>query len=181
MTRTGVFGGQFDPPHNGHVAVAKAAVEQLRLDRLIVVVDADPPHRAASQLAADVRGQLAEAAFADVPGAEVQVLSPANSPYAVDTLRGLAGQGELFLILGADQLENLTNWHDPTGVRELATLVVAPRLDIDSSRSGAVQLAMDPVDLSSTAVRASLAGADDVGAGLPPNVIELIRREGLYR
>ena len=50
MTRIGVFGGQFDPPHNGHVAVASAAVRQLGLDQLVVVVDADPPHREASQL-----------------------------------------------------------------------------------------------------------------------------------
>jgi nicotinate-nucleotide adenylyltransferase len=180
VTRIGVFGGQFDPPHNGHVAVAAAAIAQLGLDRLVVVVDADPPHRAASELAADVRGRLAEAAFAGLPGAEVRVLEASDSPFAVDTLRSLDGAGELFLIVGADQLARLEQWHDPLGVRRLATIVVAPRDDIDSTATGACALDMEPVDLSSSEIRSSLYRHADVADRLPPAVFTLVTAQHIY-
>jgi nicotinate-nucleotide adenylyltransferase len=181
MTRVGVFGGQFDPPHNGHVAVATAAIEQLGLDHLIVVVDADPPHRAASQVSADVRGRLAQAAFSGLPGVEVLVLNAGDSRYMVDTLRSLERQGELFLIVGADQLARLDQWHDPAGVRGLATIVVAPRDDIDSAALGARALEMAPVDLSSSGVRSALHGGADVEDRLPPAVFRLVTAEHIYK
>ncbi len=156
MTRIGVFGGQFDPPHNGHVAVAATAIEQLALDRLVVVVDADPPHREASQLSAEVRGRLAEAAFASLAKVMVMVLGAGDSPYTVDTLRRLSGEGELFLIVGADQFETLDRWHDPAGIRRLATLVAAPRPGVEIPDGGVLELDMAPVDLSSSGVRSAL-------------------------
>jgi nicotinate-nucleotide adenylyltransferase len=180
VTRIGVFGGQFDPPHNGHVAVASAAIAQLGLDHLVVVVDADPPHRAASEVAADVRGRMAEAAFTDLPGVSVRVLAASDSPYAVDTLRSLDGEGELLLIVGADQLARLEQWHDPDGVRRLATLVVAPRDDIDSTALGASALHMDPVDLSSSELRCALHNRADVADRLPSAVLRLITAEHVY-
>lgn len=180
MTRIGVFGGQFDPPHNGHVAVAATAIEQLALDRLIVVVDADPPHREASQLSAEVRGRLAEAAFDPLAKTMVMVLRADESPYTVDTLRRLSGRGELFLIVGADQFESIDRWHDPTALRELATVVVAPRPSIDLSDSDIVVLDMEPVELSSSEVRAALHRGGQVAALLPDAVSDLLERDQLY-
>ena len=74
MTRIGVFGGQFDPPHNGHLAVVRAARDQLGLDRVLVVPSARPPHRPAPQTPAETRYRLALAAFADEPRVEVSRL-----------------------------------------------------------------------------------------------------------
>ncbi len=181
MTRIGVFGGQFDPPHNGHVAVAATAIEQLALDRLIVVVDADPPHREASQLSADVRGRLAEAAFGSLARVTVMVLGADESPYTVDTLQRLSGQGELFLIVGADQFATLDRWHDPARIRELATVVVAPRPEIDPRDSDVVVLRMEPVELSSSGVRATLQRGGDVASLLPVAVSALLERGRLYQ
>lgn len=181
MTRIGVFGGQFDPPHDGHVAVAQAAVSGLGLDRLLVVVDADPPHRPPSERPAEVRGRMAELAFAGIPEAEVRVLSPDDPRFTVETLRGLSADGELFLILGADQLAHLGSWHDAQGVRALATLVVAPRSDIDARDPDAVVLGMEPVDLSSTEIRAELARGIDLSGQIPADVLGLIQREKVYR
>lgn len=181
MTRIGVFGGQFDPPHNGHVAVVVTAIEQLALDRLIVVVDADPPHREASQLSATVRGRLAEAAFGSLAKVMVMVLGADDSPYTVDTLRRLAGEGELFLIVGADQFEALDRWHDPVGIRELATVVVAPRPNLGSRESDVAVLDMEPVELSSSDVRAALHRGGEVASLLPVAVLDLLERDRLYR
>lgn len=180
MTRIGVFGGQFDPPHNGHVAVASTAIDQLALDRLVVVVDADPPHREASQLSAEVRGRLAEAAFRSLPKVTVMVLGADDSRYTVDTLRRLSSEGELFLIVGADQFETLDRWHDPPGIREIATVVVAPRPNIDPRDPDVVVLAMQPVELSSSEVRAALHRGGEVASLLPVAVCDLLERERLY-
>src|SRR5690242_19971699 len=95
MSRIGVFGGQFDPPHNGHLAIVRAARDQLGLDRVLVVPSARPPHRPAPATPAEARYRLAQAAFAGEPRVEVSRLeldrdgprSPAGPPGA------LAGPG----------------------------------------------------------------------------------------
>ncbi len=173
MTRIGVFGGQFDPPHNGHVAVVRTALQQLDLDRLVVVVDSRPPHRVASQLDAGIRGALATAAFADLGSVEVHVQGPDDSPYMVDTLRSLSAEGELFLIVGADQLAALDSWHDADGIRARATLVVAPRAAVVPVQA-AIVLNMQPVDLASTQIRARLERGQDVSEDVPAAVLRLL-------
>ena len=85
------------------------------------------------------------------------VLGADESPYTVDTLRRLSGAGELFLIVGADQFATLDRWHDPTGIRRLATLVAAPRPGVEIPDGDVVELEMAPVDLSSSGVRSALA------------------------
>ena len=139
----------------------------------MVVVDADPPHREASQLSAEVRGRLADAAFASLPKVRVMVLGADESPYTVDTLRRLSGQGELFLIVGADQFATLDRWHDPTGIRRLATLVAAPRPGVEIPDGDVVELEMAPVDLSSSGVRSALATGVNVASQVPESVLSL--------
>jgi nicotinate-nucleotide adenylyltransferase len=175
MSRIGVFGGQFDPPHNGHVAVVRAALSQLALDRLVVVVDRDPPHRERSLLDAAFRGELAEAAFTALGPVEVHVQSAEDSPYMVDTLRRLSVDGELYLIVGADQLAALDRWHDPGGVRSLATLVSAPRNGTPPAEP-TIRLEMAPVDTASTAIRERLERGQDVSSEVPAAVLSLLLR-----
>ena len=183
--RVGVFGGEFDPPHLGHLAVVRAAREQLALDRVIVVPTARPPHRQASPTPAGTRLRLAEAAFADEPDVEVSriELDRPGPSYTVDTLRALVPCGELVLILGADQASDLLGgrWHESLEVLSLAHLAVAPRGEMQSlDRPDVTVLRMDPVDVSSTGVRAALRagrGSDQV----PSAVLQRIEAEGLYR
>jgi nicotinate-nucleotide adenylyltransferase len=180
--RIGVFGGQFDPPHNGHLAVVRAATRQLGLDRLLVVPTPRPPHRPAPDTPAELRHRLAVAAFAAEPRVEVSriELDRAGPSYTADTLAELAAPGrELYLILGADQLAALGSWHRPDRVRELATIVVAARPGAPHG-GGAETLVMEPVDVSSSGVRERVARGLDVSALVPPGVAEAIAREGLY-
>jgi nicotinate-nucleotide adenylyltransferase len=157
------------------VAVARTAISQLGLDRLLVVVDSDPPHRAASHLDSGIRGQLADAAFAALPNTAVRVLGPDDSPFTVDTLRGLTGNDEVFLIVGADQLAALDTWREPEAVRSLATLAVAPRPDVDRPITDAIALQMPPVDLSSSGIRDALRAGNDVTGSVPEPVLEALR------
>jgi nicotinate-nucleotide adenylyltransferase len=183
--RLGVFGGEFDPPHLGHVAVVRVAREQLGLDRVIVVPTARPPHREAPATPAETRLRLAEAAFAGEPGVEVSRLEldrPGPS-YTVDTLIALAPRGRLVLILGTDQAAGLLDgtWHESDQVRRLAELAVAPRGPGEVvSGPRVTPLDMAPVDVSSTDVRAALLAGGGDGL-VPPAVLEAIRSEGLYR
>jgi nicotinate-nucleotide adenylyltransferase len=182
VSRIGVFGGQFDPPHNGHLAVVRAAGRQLGLDRLLVVPAARPPHRPEPATSAEVRYELARAAFAAEPGVEVSriELDRDGPSYTVDTLVGLSAPGRtLCLIVGADQLAALDSWERPDRVRELATIVVAarpgaPRVD------GVEVLAMEPVEASSSEVRERVAHGEDVSELVPAAVAAAIAREGLY-
>lgn len=182
MTRIGVFGGQFDPPHNGHVAVVRAAVPQLLLDRLLVVPTPRPPHRPEPATPADVRFELARAAFADEPGVEVSriELDRAGPSYTADTLAALAAPGRaLCLIVGADQLAALDTWHRADRVRELATIAVAARPGAPHV-DGVEVLLMEPVEASSSEIRERIARGEDVSELVPPRVAAAIARDGLY-
>ena len=119
---TGILGGAFDPPHDGHVALALAAVDHFRLERLLVRVVEHPGHKHVEASASD-RLVLAEIAFVVVAGAEV-----ALDPFArtVDSLESLRLDDPVFLV-GADELASFLDWKQPDRVLELARLGVAAR------------------------------------------------------
>jgi len=177
--RLGVFGGEFDPPHRGHLAVARAARDQLQLDRLLIVPAGTPPHRAPSHTPAELRLRMAKLTFEGEPRVEVSRLElDRDGPsYTVDTLRALTPGNELVLVIGADQ--DLDAWYEATEIRRLARVAVAPRDGGPLPGLGAIVLEMAPIDLSSTDVRAELARSAGEG-DVTPAVLALIRREGLY-
>ena len=116
---TGLFGGTFNPPHYGHIALARAASEHFGLDRLVVLVSVRPGHKEV-ELDADTRLQLTVAAF---PADEV-VLDPHER--TVDLLAEGRWSDPVFLI-GADQFAEFLAWKDPEGVIERARVGVATR------------------------------------------------------
>jgi nicotinate-nucleotide adenylyltransferase len=177
--RLGVFGGEFDPPHRGHLAVARVARDQLELDRLLVVPAGTPPHREASTTPAQLRLRMAELTFEGEPRVEVSrvELDRDGPSYTVETLRYLAPGNELVLVIGADQ--DIDAWYEAGEIRRLARVAVAPRDAGPPPGSAAVVLDMTPVDLSSTGVREQLAQGGGEG-DVAPAVLALIRREGLY-
>jgi nicotinate-nucleotide adenylyltransferase len=182
--RLGVFGGEFDPPHLGHLAVARVARDQLGLDRLLVVPAGTPPHREASGTPAELRYRMAELTFESEPRVEVSRLElERDGPsYTVDTLRSLADEGELVLVVGADQARDLMDgrWRASDEILRMAHLAVAPRgRDLASYGTDVTQLDMAPVDLSSTGVRSEIAAGGGDG-DVAPAVLALIRGEGLY-
>jgi nicotinate-nucleotide adenylyltransferase len=182
MSRVGIFGGQFDPPHNGHLAVVRAAREQAALDAVIVIPDGTPPHREPSALDPATRVRLARAAFGDEPAVTVSVMALGAGPvFMADKLERLAPGRELFLLLGADQYAAFDRWRDPQRIRRLASLVVAPRSGFPPPAAGDLALAMSPVDCASSELREALARGEDVRDQLPDAVWEIIDRERLYR
>ncbi|MBA3329263.1 MAG: nicotinate-nicotinamide nucleotide adenylyltransferase [Actinobacteria bacterium] len=184
---TGLFGGAFDPPHNGHLALARTALESFSLAALRVLVVARPGHRAVTS-APGVRLALAQAAFAEVPGARVELDEHA---FTVDLLREHAFDDPLVLI-GADQLAAFGTWKEPDEVLRRARLGVAtrpgyPREALDSvlARLEAPQrvlfFELPPLPVSSSEVRALARRREPFANLVPAGVREQIERLGLYR
>ena len=185
---TGLFGGAFDPPHDGHLAVARGALEQLGLARLLVLVAEQPGHRAVLTPAAQ-RLRLAEAAFADLSRTTVE-LDPFRR--TVDLLRARSDLPDPVVIVGADQLAAFATWTEPDEVLRLATLAVAARPGEDDGLvEGAVRaapsserirrLAIDQVPISSTELRERVSRGEPIDAFVPARVASLVRELGLYR
>jgi len=193
--RLGIFGGTFDPPHVGHVAVAEDVARYLELDRLIWVPAGDPPHKPEQPLSpAGLRLEMTRAAVADRPRFEVSEIEllRAGPSYTVDTLGAFRADypsARLFLVLGADQVRTLaTGWREPATILELATLALMDRLGEDAveispdlpGMERAVHVPVRRVDVSSTEVRTRFAAGRDVSALVPPGVLAVMEREGLY-
>ena len=132
-TKVGVFGGAFDPPHRGHLALALGGLAHFELERLIVRVVARPGHKRVTTPAA-MRLALARLAFDDIPGVETSIEPHGRT---VDQLRALGLADPVFLI-GADELADFLSWKEPERVLELARLGVGTRPGTDSARFEAV-------------------------------------------
>jgi nicotinate-nucleotide adenylyltransferase len=181
---TGLLGGTFNPPHNGHLALARAALEHFDLEDLTVLVAERPGHKEV-QLDADTRLKLAQAAFPDYQ------VEPDPYERTVDLLRAESWTDPLFLI-GADQFADFLTWKDPEGVLALARIGVAtrpgfPEERLDSvlrqlSRPDRVELfEIEPVPISSRQIRDHVARGESIDGLVPPAVADVIQSRGLYR
>jgi len=174
----GLLGGSFDPPHNGHVALANAALEQLPIDRLVVLVTERPGHRGAPLVDAAIRLELARAAF---PEADVELES---HPFTVDAVQGSRFENAVF-ILGADQAAAFHTWKDPDEVLKHVRLGVGTRAgypEPDLSRYGdrVLTFRLDSPDVSSSEVRRRVAAGETIDDIVPPAVARLIEELELY-
>jgi nicotinate-nucleotide adenylyltransferase len=194
--RLGVFGGAFDPPHNAHVALAQAAVEQLQLGELRVLPTGHAWHRAQGLTAPEHRLAMARIAFGSLPRTVIdeRELRRAGPSYTIDTLRELQAErpaAQLFLVLGEDQAITITRWHEWEAVLALAALCVAARPDArahaDLVPAGVpapakVQtLRLPSMPESATEVRARLAQRQSIAHLVPPGVASYIERHYVYQ
>lgn len=188
MRTVGVFGGMFDPPHLGHVAVARAAPAALGLDVLLVTVARSPAHRDAPVAPAADRLDMARAAFSGLPRVEVSDLElrRAGPTYTVDTLEALVDEepaSRIVLVLGADAAASLGSWHRAGDVARLAEVAIVPRPGADAPAPEGFRwrvLEMTPVDLSSTAVREALGRGEDPSRLVPREIVPLLAARRLY-
>ena len=198
--RWGLFGGTFDPPHLGHLSAARAVRGALGLDKVVLMVAGEPWQKMRQKTqpmtgsrdaisSGDVRVEMVRALIEGEPGLEVgdDEVRRGGPTYTVDTLRQLRAthpEVELFLVLGADAAANIGTWREPSEVLLLSTLVVVSRAGSERpllpSGVTAEWVEMNPVDVSSSAIRARVAtgAAPD---GTTAAVARVIERHGLYR
>ncbi|MEN2426790.1 nicotinate-nucleotide adenylyltransferase [Chromobacterium vaccinii] len=209
--RVGVFGGTFDPVHHAHLRMARAFADELALDEVRLIPAGQPYHRqegpraSAAQRLDMVKLAIAADARLAVDEREIRRHRPA---YTVDTLRELRDElgaaAELWFLVGGDSLAALSSWKNWRELFRLANLAVAMRPGFDpaalppevrqewqtrqvsdfSNRtaSGTIRpLALPPLDLSATRLRAQLAADEPVEGLIDPAVLAYIRRQRLYR
>jgi nicotinate-nucleotide adenylyltransferase len=179
-----LYGGAFDPPHLGHVAVADAARERFAVEQLLVLVSERPAHRAVLASAED-RLALAHAAF---PRDDVR-LDP--HPRTVELLREEPFDDPVFVV-GADQFLGFLAWSEPAEVLERARIAVAtrpgfPREELDGvleqleRPERVLFFEIEPNPAASTNVRARVAAGEPLDGLVPEAVARLVAERGLYR
>jgi nicotinate-nucleotide adenylyltransferase len=177
MGMTGILGGRFDPPHVGHLALARAAVEQLAIDRLHVAVVVEAAHKSAVAPAAD-RLAMTRLTFAELDA----VVELEEHAYTVDALEA-RDYGDPIFLIGADELADFPTWKEPERVLELARLGVAARPGYPpataSERIEVFQL--EPRDVSSDEIRSRVSRGQAIDGLVLPEVAVYIARHGLYR
>ncbi len=198
--KIGVFGGAFNPVHNGHIRLAKGYFDSLKLDKLLFVPTANPPHKTSDGLVngAD-RINMLSLAIKDIDGFEISDIefSLEGKSYTYNTLLEIKkryGECELFLIIGADQLFYFDKWYRYKEILDMVTLCTAAR-DSGSQRDEMTEYAkslkgldmkrfylseQDVYKISSSEIREALKKGEDVSAHLPDDVYEYIKEKRLY-
>jgi len=204
--RVGIFGGTFDPVHNGHIKAAQAFLTYAELDMLYVIPDKIPPHKSIG--AGDdpaLRFQMVRFAFEENPAFRGRVtvsdmeLRREGKSYTYQTVEAFRRMGmtDLYLYCGTDMLLTLDEWVRADEFLPLCTVAYAGREYQDAALSAQVarkkallcerygarilDIPLDPVEISSSEIRGMLAGGRDTSAYLPPRVYEFIKERGLYR
>lgn len=177
MTQVGIFGGRFDPPHLGHLALAREATRVLGIDDLRVTVVADAAHKASEAPAAD-RLAMARLTF-DELGATVEL---ERHRYTVDALE-TAGYDDPIFLIGADELEALPTWKEPERLLELARLGVATRPGhMPATTSPRIRVfELQPHPVSSSQLRERIRRGEPIDGLVVPEVAAYIAAHGLYR
>jgi len=199
--KIGLFGGSFDPIHRGHIEPVREARRLLRLERVIYLPTATPPHKPRRALApAHARYAMVELALLDEEGLYVSAheLTPERPAYTVDTLEHFRRQmpdSELHLLIGGDSFADLHHWVRWQEIAAAARLVVLarPGWDLDSipldpgvaalARTDRVLVVRQAaVDVSSTRLREQLAAGLPIPPGdVPDLVVRYVQKYGLYR
>jgi nicotinate-nucleotide adenylyltransferase len=179
---TGLFGGAFNPPHHGHLELARRALEEFDLERLVVLVSGDPAHKPVD-CPVDVRVALAQVAFADIHRAQVRA-DPYR--YTIDLLRAERPRDAIFLI-GADQYRDFPTWKEPDAVLALVKVGVATRSGVrpppipPEHRDRVVFFEIDSPAIASRDLRERARRGESLAGLVPPHVETEITRRGLYR
>lgn len=191
--RVGLFGGTFDPPHAGHLSIARDAAEVLKLDEILWMPAGEPPHKQQADVTpAPIRLAMVRAAASVDPRFQVSSLEIERDglSYTVDTLRALcidSVDADWYLLIGLDQWCEMSSWRDPGRLGQLATVAVMTRGgesvvgDGGGIVEGMITVPVRRVDISSTGVRERVRHGLDISDCVPLGVAEIIGAEGLYR
>lgn len=193
IKKTGIFGGAFNPVHNGHVRLAEEAVKQLKLRRLLIIPTYVSPHKNTELAPFEDRAEMCRRAFGHIPAAEISDIEMrlGGTSYTINTVRALKElypDEQFFLIIGGDMLFSFEKWYKYESLLK-ETKVCAAARDDDSlvdmmeyaNEIGRVKvLPTRAVTMSSTEVRAAVAAGEDISAMVPEGTAEYIREKGLY-
>jgi len=202
MKKTGIFGGTFDPPHNGHLAIAKYAYESLSLDRFIFIPNGTPAYKLVSHNVTDSKDRfnMIKLAIEDLSWCEVsdiEIIREGNT-YTADTLsiwHDNNPQDEIYLIIGSDSFDYIDEWYRPDIIFKLSNVVVLMRdgddlkkllkkksVFEDKYNTQIIFLDNELVNISSSELRKKISEEKiaDINDMVPATVLEYILDNKLY-
>ena len=197
MIKTGIFGGAFNPPHNGHVNLAKEAIEYLKLRKLLIIPTYESPHKSTGLAPFEDRVEMCRRAFSGISDkCEVEVSEIERElggvSYTINTVRALRSRytdARFYLLIGGDMLYSFTEWYKYESLLKETEVCAAARggdsfTDMLEYATEVGRIKVMPsavVDISSTAVRGSIAKNEDVSELISGDVRRYIDEKGLYR
>jgi nicotinate-nucleotide adenylyltransferase len=197
MSRLGILGGTFDPVHLGHLVLAEAAREQLRLDKVLFIPTGHSWRKPEREITpGEHRLEMVRLAIADNPAfeassAEIDRPGPTYSDVTLEELHDAHPDAKLYFILGRDALLDLPNWRAPERIVELSTLAVAERAwsEADPNGDAAVaalrtpieRITMPEIGVSATDLRERVCNGLSIRYLVPEAVRTYISDRGLYR
>lgn len=203
MKKIGLFGGTFDPIHNGHIHIARAFADELALDMVVLLPAGNPYHKQEEQTRTDARHRLAmtELAISDDPrfaASDCDIIRE-GATYTFDTVQIFRQQfpsAQLWWLLGSDSLLQIHTWkkwqtlvrqtHIAVAAREGDNIAKAPR-ELhgwigNALQNGSLHLLQTPMyNISSTEIRRRIRNGEPVGSLIDPRVENYIARNHLYR
>ena len=197
MIKTGIFGGAFNPPHKGHINLAKEAIEQLKLRKLLIIPTFESPHKATKLAPFDERAEMCRRAFSGISDkCEVEICEIERElggiSYTINTLRALKKRytdARFFLLIGGDMLFSFTEWYKYESILKECEVCAAARggdnfsemLEYATEVGHIKVLPTNVVDISSTEIREKIQKGGDVSAWITEDVRGYIEEKGLYR
>ena len=127
--KIGIYGGTFDPPHLGHMEAARTALEQMNLDRLIIIPDCEPPHKDLAEEAATPQQRLEMAEVSDL---EIRREGKSYTADTVEALHETFPEDELWLLMGTDMFLTVQNWYQPERIFQYAGVAAFSRSEEDT-------------------------------------------------
>jgi nicotinate-nucleotide adenylyltransferase len=190
LPRIGILGGTFDPPHNGHIAIAKAALSECELQKVLFIPAKYPPHKPVDKVTPERdRVQMLELAIKDYSEFEMSdiELKREGPSYTIDTLqeiKKLYSGVEIIFIIGADNILEIESWYRPDEILQAATVVAfnRPGFDLRGKYESKIKmLKMSPVDISSSEIRDKIRANESIKDLVPAAVREYIEKNSLYK
>jgi nicotinate-nucleotide adenylyltransferase len=184
VLKIAIYGGTFDPVHHGHLILAREAVESLDLDKLIFVPAAVSPFKTEPAGSGGVRLSMLRAAIESEPkftidDCELRRPAPSYTFDTVEEIRGRESDAEVFLLIGSDNVNELSKWHRFSELEQLVRFVVLDRSGRAYDHS--YQVIRRTVDISATEIRKRVASGRSIRYLVPPAVEQIIRQQDLYR
>ena len=185
--KTGIYGGSFNPIHNGHIALARHLLQEAELDEIWFVVSPQNPFKVQQQLLADDKRLLlvrkALAPYPQLVAADFEFSLPRPS-YMWHTLQSMSAQWpdrELHLIIGADNWLCFDRWYHADDIRSTYPIIIYPRQGYDivpSALPQGVRLVNTPLyNVSSTEIRADVAAGRDISGKVPSTILSEVEKE----
>lgn len=198
--KIGILGGTFNPIHNGHIALGKAAYEQFHLDKILVMVSKTPPHKLTEEIPdAGIRSQMIKLAIAEYDFMEYSSfeLQREGYIYTADTLTLLTEQNpddEYYFIIGGDSLDYLEHWYRPEIILQKSIILASGRdslqdLKLDTRISRLKQrfpyadirkIILKDIPYSSTKIRSAVLHGQDISSMVDSSVYDYIKEKRLY-